>query len=329
MIFILKVTTNKEERAMDMIHDRAIKKNLQVFSIARPHGLKGYLILEAANRDSIEEAAFNLPYVKGIIGKTVTYEEIKNMIQPEVQDINIEIGDIVEMIADHFKNEKGKVTRIDKKKGEVYPLDILLYPIFKKFGLKLRNRIIWHFGHGLHSSKRFSGRHEIILWFTKSDDYIFNIDPIRVPQKYPQKKYYKGEKKGQLSGHPLGKNPSDVWDIPNVKSNHPEKTEHPCQFPIELVERLVLSMTNEGDLVLDPFIGVGSTAIASIKHKRRVAGAEILNKYLEIAKQRLNKFERGQLKMREIGTPIYNPNDNSISIKFARNQLLLGSYTNN
>ncbi len=119
MIFILKVTTNKEERAMEMIHDRAIKKNLQVFSISRPHGLKGYLILEAANRDSIEEAAFNLPYVKGIIGKTVTYEEIKNMIQPEVQDINIEVGDIVEMIADHFKNEKGKVTRIDKKKGEV------------------------------------------------------------------------------------------------------------------------------------------------------------------------------------------------------------------
>ncbi|MGV8142588.1 MAG: transcription elongation factor Spt5 [Candidatus Pacearchaeota archaeon] len=119
MIFILKVTTNKEERAMEMIHERAITKHLQVFSIARPHGLKGYLILEAANRDSIEEAAFNLPYVKGIIGKTVTYEEIKNMIQPEVKDVNIEVGDIVEMIADHFKNEKGKVTRVDKKKGEV------------------------------------------------------------------------------------------------------------------------------------------------------------------------------------------------------------------
>ncbi len=119
MIFILKVTTNKEERAMEMIYERAIKKQLQLFSIVRPHGLKGYLILEAADRDSIEEAAFNLPYVKGIIGKTVTYEEVKNMIAPEVKDINIEIGDIVEMIADHFKNEKGKVTRVDKKKGEV------------------------------------------------------------------------------------------------------------------------------------------------------------------------------------------------------------------
>ena len=119
MIFIIKVTSNKEERAMEMMHERAIKKQLQLFSIVKPHGLKGYLILEAANRDAIEEAAFNLPYVKGIVGKTVTYEEIKNMIQPEVQDFNIEIGDIVEMIADHFKNEKGKVTRIDKKKGEI------------------------------------------------------------------------------------------------------------------------------------------------------------------------------------------------------------------
>ena len=119
MIFILKVTSNKEERAMEMIHERAISKSLQVFSITRPHGLKGYIIVEAINKDTIEEVAFNLPYVKGIIGKTVTFDEIKNMIQPEVEDFNIEIGDIVEMIADNFKNEKGKVMRIDKKKGEI------------------------------------------------------------------------------------------------------------------------------------------------------------------------------------------------------------------
>ena len=119
MIFILKVTTNKEERAMEMIHDRALSKNLNVFAVIRPHGLKGYLIIEAVDRDTIEEAAFNLPYVKGIIGKTVTYDQVKNMIQPEVQDFHIEVGDIVEMIADHFKNEKGKVMRIDKKKQEI------------------------------------------------------------------------------------------------------------------------------------------------------------------------------------------------------------------
>lgn len=119
MIFIIKVTSNKEDKALEMIMDRAVSKNLEVFSIVRPHGLKGYIILEAQDRDSAEEAAFNLPYVKGIIGKTVSYEEIKNMLQPEAEDFNIVVGDIVEMIADHFKNEKGKVTRIDLKKGEV------------------------------------------------------------------------------------------------------------------------------------------------------------------------------------------------------------------
>ena len=119
MIFILKVTTNKEDRAAEMIADRSRKKSLNVFSIVRPHGLKGYIILEAADRDSAEEAAFNLPYIKGIIGKTVTYEEIRHMLEPKVEDIHIEIGDIVEMISEPFKNEKAKVTRLDKNKGEV------------------------------------------------------------------------------------------------------------------------------------------------------------------------------------------------------------------
>ena len=82
MIFIIKVTTNKEEKALEMIHDRVVNKNLEVYSIVRPHGLRGYIILEAADRDSAEEAAFNLPYVKGIIGKTVSYEEIKNILKP-------------------------------------------------------------------------------------------------------------------------------------------------------------------------------------------------------------------------------------------------------
>lgn len=119
MIFIIKVTSNKEDRALEMIAERAEKKNLNVFSIVRAHGVKGYILLEAQDRESAEEAAFNLPYVKGIIGKTVEYEEVKNMIQPEVEDFNIEVGDIVEMIADQFKKEKAKVIRVDKKKGEV------------------------------------------------------------------------------------------------------------------------------------------------------------------------------------------------------------------
>ena len=119
MLFIIKVTTNKEDKAIDMISDRSQKKNLNVQALVRPHGLKGYIILEATDRDSAEEAAYDLPYVKGIIGKTITYEEIKNMLEPKIEDIKIEIGDIVEMITEPFKNEKAKVTRIDKQKGEV------------------------------------------------------------------------------------------------------------------------------------------------------------------------------------------------------------------
>jgi adenine-specific DNA-methyltransferase len=193
--------------------------------------------------------------------------------------------------------------------GEITPLDILLYPIFSSLGLKLRNRIIWYFGHGLHASRRFSGRYEVILWFTKTDKYTFNLDPVRIPQKYPNKKYFKGPNKGELSGNPLGKNPSDIWEIPNVKSNHVEKTIHPCQYPVELIERLVLSMTNESDWVFDPFIGVGSTAIAALIHKRKAMGAEIKPEYISIAKERIRLAERGELRVRPMERPVYEPGE--------------------
>jgi len=118
MIFIIKVTTNKEDRALELISDKVRKKQLNIYSLARPHGLRGYIFLEAEDRESAEEAAYNLPYVKGIIGKTVTYEEIKNMLEPVMEEINIEKGDIVEIIGEPFKKEKAKVMRIDKLKGE-------------------------------------------------------------------------------------------------------------------------------------------------------------------------------------------------------------------
>jgi len=191
--------------------------------------------------------------------------------------------------------------------GEIIPLDVLLYPIFTSLGLRLRNRIVWHFGHGLHASKRFSGRYEVILWFTKGNEYIFNLDAVRVPQKYPKKKYFKGPKKGQLSGNPLGKNPSDIWEIPNVKANHVEKTIHPCQFPVELIERLVLSMTDEGDWVLDPFIGVGTTAIAALMHNRKAIGTEILPEYVKAAKKRIRLAENGTLRIRPMERSVFDP----------------------
>lgn len=205
------------------------------------------------------------------------------------------------------------------EKGEVYPLDILYYGIFKKLGLHLRNRIIWRFGHGLHASKRFSGRYETIVWFTKSDKYIFNLDNVRVPSKYPGKRHFKGDKKGQLSGNPLGKNPSDVWevvlqdwekeiwDIPNVKANHPEKTEHPCQYPIELVERCLLALTNEGDWVFDPFAGTGSSLIAAIKNNRRAMGSDKEEEYIQLARKRILAYFNGELGYRQLGTPVFQP----------------------
>lgn len=207
-------------------------------------------------------------------------------------------------------------------KGEVYPLDIYFYDIFKRFDLTLRNRIIWRFNHGLHCTKRFSGRYEVILWFTKTDDYIFNLDPVRVPAKYPGKRYYKGPKKGELSGNPLGKNPSDVWDIvtqdwedgvwdiPNVKANHPEKTEHPCQFPIELVQRCVLALTQPDGVVFDPYCGVGSTIIAALLHSRKAIGAELDASYIAITHDRIQQFAQGALPIRPLGKPIYAPTGN-------------------
>jgi adenine-specific DNA-methyltransferase len=186
-----------------------------------------------------------------------------------------------------------------KAKSEIIPLDIMIYNICKDLGFKLRNRIIWHFEHGLHSNKKFSGRYETILWFTKSNDYYFDFNDIRVPQKYPGKLGYKGKNKGKYTGHKKGKNPSDVWIFPNVKSNHREKTLHPCQFPIELAERLVLSMSKKNDLVIDPYAGVGTTLLAAVKNNRISKGSEIIQKYINIANERFKLFVDGKLPYRD------------------------------
>ncbi len=206
--------------------------------------------------------------------------------------------------------------------GSIIPLDSALYPIFSELGLKMCNRIVWHFEHGLHCKQRLSGRYETIMWFTKSDKYTFNLDSIRVPQKYPGKKYFKGVKAGEYSCNPMGKNPGDLWIIPNVKSNHIEKTDHSCQFPFELIERLVLSMSDPNDWVFDPFLGTGTTIIAAIRHGRRGAGAETFSKYIDIAKDRINQELRGTLKTRPMSKPVYDPIQ-------AGNKLTTAPWTNN
>ncbi len=210
---------------------------------------------------------------------------------------------------------------------EVYPLDMVLYPLFREFKLHLRNRIVWHFGSGLHARHRLSGRHETVMWWTVSDEYTFNLDAVRVPQKEPGKLGYRGAKKGKLSGNPLGKNPSDVWldlawqefdaalidQCPNVKGSHVEKTTHPCQMPIELCERCVLAWSNPQDTILDPFAGVGSTLCAAVRHGRNAIGLELNKSYAQCARERIQQCIEGHLRIRPLGKRIAGPTGNTAS----------------
>ncbi|XJV91266.1 site-specific DNA-methyltransferase [Sphingomonas albertensis] len=208
--------------------------------------------------------------------------------------------------------------------GEIVPLDAFFYHVFVKAGFKLRNRIIWRFNFGLHANKRFSGRYETLLWFTKGDSYTFNLDPVRVPQIYPGKRHSAAKDEGRAgkpSGNPKGKNPADfwtfsasdafhddpVWEIPNVKAAHPEKTIHPCQFPHELVERCILALSAPGDLVMDPFLGAGTTAIAAVKSDRRVVGIDKSEAYVALTIDRLAKLQVGDLNLRPSAKAIRVP----------------------
>lgn len=193
------------------------------------------------------------------------------------------------------------------------PLDFLVYDIMRGIeGMKLRNRIAWTFGHGLHCRNRFSGRYETVLWYTKGDKYEFDLDAVRVPQKYPGKQHTSGPKKGQPSGNPAGKNPGDVWEIPNVNSNHVEKTEHPCQFPVGLVQRLVRALTKPGDVVLDPFCGVASSGVAALLEGRVFLGAELEAKFVAAGKVRLKQTQQGTVRYRPADRALHQPSPTSI-----------------
>lgn len=171
--------------------------------------------------------------------------------------------------------------------GALVPLDIRFFPILEGLGLIPKNRIIWARQHGLHARRKFSCRHETILWFTKSEEHIFELDAIRVPQKYQNKKHFRGERKGEFSCNPDGKNPGDIWMFRNVKHNHEEQTIHPCQFPEDLIARIVLATTRPGGTVLDPYMGVGTVAVVARDHGRHFLGAETDAKYYEVATRRL------------------------------------------
>jgi adenine-specific DNA-methyltransferase len=193
--------------------------------------------------------------------------------------------------------------------NNVLPLDYLVYDVLRRSckDVVLRNRIVWTFGHGHHGYNRFSGRHELVLWFTKGESYSFDLNAVRIPQKYPGKRASRGPRRGELSGNPKGKNPSDVWDIPNVKSNHVEKTDHPCQFPVALPQRLIKALTQPKDLVLDPFAGTSSTGVAAVLEGRRFLGAEMSREYCDIGLERLRDALAGEAKVRPLNQAVYVP----------------------
>lgn len=261
-----------------------------------------YPLLTALPDNSVDLTVTSPPYCMG--KKYREYDSIEQFVAahqkifPEIVRITKPGGSICWQVGFHVK-----------KGGAVTPLDFLVHDILSRIeGITLRNRVVWTFGHGLHCDTRFSGRYEVVMWYTKgSDDYFFDLDAVRVRQKYPGKRSTKGPNKGELSGNPLGKNPSDIWEIPNVKANHIEKTDHPCQFPVALVSRLVRALAPRDGVVLDPFSGVASSGVAALLDGRRFIGAEIEGKYAKIAKSRLKTALKGDARIRPVEKEIYEP----------------------
>ena len=261
-------------------------------------------LLRTLPNESVQLTLTSPPYCMGKeyegTDKIEDFIEAHRRILPEIHRVTAPGGSICWQVGYHVKD------------GAVMPLDFLVHGIMQSLpDLFLRNRIVWTYGHGLHCSDRLSGRHEVVMWYTKSGNYTFNLDDIRVPQKYPGKRHYKGPLRGELSGNPLGKNPSDVWDIPNVKANHVEKTIHPCQFPVALAMQLVRAFTNAGNLVLDPFMGSGTTGVAALLEGRRFVGAELLKKYYAVAERRCVEAIKGTAKYRSPDVAVYVPDLNT------------------
>lgn len=259
-------------------------------------------LLRSMPSESIDLAVTSPPYCMGkeyeMSYSIEDFTAIHERVLPEIVRLTRAGGSICWQVGYHVVNKSCN------------PLDYLVYEILHDYNeVSLRNRIIWTFGHGLHSSRRFSGRHEIVLWFTKGDEYYFDLDAVRVSQKYPGKRHYKGKRKGEFSGNPKGKNPSDVWEIPNVKANHIEKAAHPCQFPVGLAERCVRALCPKAGLVLDPFMGSASTGVAAIVNGRRFVGAEIDEKYIELASERLSTAHAGAARFRPADQAIYIPSE--------------------
>lgn len=175
-----------------------------------------------------------------------------------------------------------------ENQGLAVPIPYLLW---NKTPFYFLQEVVWNYAAGVACRKRFSPRNEKLLWYVKDPkSYTFNLDAVRDPDvKYPNQK-----KNGKLRCNPLGKNPSDVWQITKVTSGKNrasvERTPHPAQFPLALVERMLKSSSNEGDIVLDPFMGSGSTAECALRNGRYVIGFELKEEYIGYAQQRIEAY---------------------------------------
>ena len=166
------------------------------------------------------------------------------------------------------------------REGNAIPISYFIFNMLDELGLKFRQEIVWYFQGGLSATKKLSGRHENILWLYK-DDYVFNLDNIRV----------KEWKQVDKRNNPNGKNPTNVWEINRVAYGSKEKTEHPAQFPVAMIERIVKGWSNENAIVLDPFMGSGTTAIACVNNNRNYIGFELDEEYYNVSLNRIEKHK--------------------------------------
>ena len=150
--------------------------------------------------------------------------------------------------------------------------------IMTEQGLKHCNHIVWHYTQGQGTRNKFSIRHDTILWFTKSNNFTFNLDDVRVPQKFYRK-----------VNNMRGTNPGDVWAFPRVASHVKSRQSHPTQKPEGLIERMVLAASNEGETVLDPFSGSGTTARVCQQLRRNFVGFELNEAYVDMTIERLDQ----------------------------------------
>lgn len=176
-----------------------------------------------------------------------------------------------------------EVKRILKNDGSIYIFMGVkfipkLFLILQEMKFHFNSWITWHYTQGMGRTKGFSPRHEDILYFTKSDDYTFNLDDIRIPQKYYRER-----------NNMKGANPGDVWEFSHIHYSNPERLNHPTQKPEALMKRIIMTSSNTNDVIVDPFVGSGTTCVVANLLERQWIGIDINPDYIEMSKKRLNK----------------------------------------